>query len=231
MAELLPDSWRLDELLQPESSQPTCHGTVKQRKKPVTDILTWVKCFSVMAAVMTAKHPDRAPGLFAYNKSIVRASQVFEGPTWVSYDIQFRRKAALSRSFNWGEIDTALYNETFTGRAKARGHCRVCFSEAHLEKACPLAMPEPSQWSNAPMSQTSSSHFSYPQYPGNRPSPRYSMTNRPVQHRAVEVCGLFNKGECRFKDCKFAHICSLCRTGPHPASRCSGQIARGPGGR
>ena len=88
MAELRPDSWRMEELLYLQPLAPgQCPASLpRPRKKPVTDILTWVECFSVMAAMITSRFPDKAPQLFAYLRMIVRASQTFEGPAWVSYD-------------------------------------------------------------------------------------------------------------------------------------------------
>ena len=41
----------------------------------MTDILTWIDCFSVMAVVLTTKHPERAVHLFAYQHTIVKAMQ------------------------------------------------------------------------------------------------------------------------------------------------------------
>ena len=171
-----------------------------------------------------SKYPEQAPQLFAYNKTIVKASQTFENPAWVSYDIQFRRKAALTGSFAWGTIDTALYNETFTGRARVRPHCRLCYSEAHSERACPLVstVTTPNNHNNT----NTNNNTGYSGH-GNRTqqaSLRYG--SRPPTHRAVELCGLFNKGECRFRDCKYAHICSMYRQGPHPAARCQSNRER-----
>ena len=39
-----------------------------------------------------------------------------------------------------------------------------------------------------------------------------------------ELCRLFNHhlgNMCRYAVCKFTHVCSLCRLGPHPASQCN----------
>ncbi len=142
MAELLPDVWRMEELMFSNQSQ-TCPGVVRavNRKRPVTDILTWVECFSVLAAIVTAKSPERAGHLFAYQRSIVRASQLFEGPAWVSYDSQFRWKASLTGSWDWGVSDTALYNECFTGRARAKQYCRICFSDDRWPHLVPGGQP------------------------------------------------------------------------------------------
>ena len=216
MAELLPDAWRMEELMFTSQSAQTCPGAVRaaNRKRPVTDILTWVECFSVLAAIVTAKCPERAGHLFAYQRSVVRASQLFEGPAWVSYDSQFRRKASLTGSWEWGVSDTALYNECFTGRAKTKQYCRICLSDGHMERHCPLATPTTGQ--PAPVMPTV-------------PRPPFQQTeqepNRRADRKVVELCGRFNKytgNDCTFNDCRFAHICSRCLQGPHPASRCPG---------
>ena len=207
MAELLPEAWRMDDLLVQTDHPGTSSNKPSPRKKPVTDILSWVECFAIMAAIITCKKPEKAPGLFAYSKSIVRVSQVFEGPAWVSYDIQYRRKAALSRSWDWGTIDTALYNETFTGRAKSRPLCRVCFVEDHFEKACPLRLT--TMESDGRVHQVGNTSGGIGPTSHYRSGQRYGV-NCP-NHRSVELCGVFNRGECRFKDCKYAHVSLIFR--------------------
>ena len=59
-------------------------------------------------------------------------------PHRVAYDMQFCRKAASKISWDWGEIDLTLYNEMFTGRARAKVHCRICLSKSHLKEPAPL---------------------------------------------------------------------------------------------
>ena len=157
MAELCPDSWRMEEFLCLQLLAPgQCPGSLpRPRKKPVTDILTWIECCSVMAAVVTSKYPEKAPQLFSYLRMIIRATQTFEGPAWVSYDSQFRRKAALLKSWDWGSIDLGLY-ECFTGRAKIKVLCKHCLSDAHNDQQCPLVpwpaprslpISQPAPWS------------------------------------------------------------------------------------
>ena len=215
MAELLPDTWRLEELMLQHRESSQCSANTKPRRKPVTDILTWVECFSNMAAIITSKYLSKAPQLWAYQRTIVRASQNFDGPSWVAYDMQFRRKAASKKSWDWGEIDLTLYNEMFTGRARAKVHCRICLSKSHLERACPLA-PPPGLMLSTPNNNQFASH---PQQ-GRGPLAPNSLRQNSGP---VELCGLFNKltgNECTYHNCKFTHVCSLCRQGPHPAAQC-----------
>ena len=217
MAEMRPDAWRMEELMYAgQSDTPSCPAGSRgvNRKRPVTDIVTWMECFSVMAAIITAKAPERAPHLFAYQRLIVRASQSFEGPAWVSYDAQFWHKASLTRSWEWGTPDSPLYNECFTGRAKPKLHCRLCLSDGHVDRACPLATPNQVGLSPGP----AGGDYPYSTAPqGRRPD------TTGAGKRVVELCGKFNKfsgNACNFNDCRFAHICSRCMVAPHPASRC-----------
>ena len=119
---------------------------------------------------------------------------------WASYDAAFRRQAAVHHSYDWGTIDSVLYNEAFTGRALVKARCRHCLSDIHLSEQCPTVPPQ------------------LPWQPRGEP-----RTQDARQSQLVEVCGLFNRprgNECRYSKCKFAHICSKCFQGPHPASRC-----------
>ena len=55
------------------------------------------------------------------------------------YDTCFRRRAALTKSLEWEQVDFSLYNETFTGRARPICRCTRCSSEHHIEMECPEA--------------------------------------------------------------------------------------------
>ena len=83
----------------------------------------------MMAAILAAQHPDKTPQLFAYLRTITRASPTFDSSAWASYDMAFRRQAANWGSLDWGLVDTALYNEAFTGTAKTIMRCSFCHSD------------------------------------------------------------------------------------------------------
>ncbi len=111
-----------------------------------------------------------------------------------------RRQAANRQSLDWGEIDAALYNEAFTGRAKLIPRCRYCLDDTHSSKECAVA-PE-----------------------DERPSGRPALAPRGRQAQgSVEICQLFNKpsgNACRYRQCRYTHICSKCHRGSHPAAEC-----------
>ena len=196
MAELVPDSWQYTEEDQPKC----CHQPKRQRRGPVADILLWVECFSYMVEVLTTGHPQKTPEFMAYQRTIVRAQRSFSGEGWITYDTCFRRKAAATKSLDWGQVDFTLYNETFTGRAKAISRCKFCSSEHHTSTECQFA-PEAKQ-------STSSRPTSYTRFESSRPS--------------TNICHLYNNrtgNRCRFNPCKFTHTCTEC-SGSHPASQC-----------
>lgn len=194
MSELLPDTWRLQ-----EEDSGCCHQRRGQRKGPITDIVIWVECYSILTAVLSTNYPSKTPNFMAYMRTITKAHRSFVGEGWVSYDTCYRRKAAVSKSLEWGVIDFTLYNETFTGRAKAVARCSYCSSDQHTSHDCIYA--------------PATKHDLSP--PRSRP-PIRSQQGQPG------VCQLFNGrmgNRCTFNPCKFAHACSDCR-GRHPLSAC-----------
>ena len=193
MHELLPDSW----LLQEEDSR-CCHQRRSNRRGPVTDILIWIECYSSLVAILSTKYPDKTPQLMSYMRTIVKSQRTFSGEGWVSYDTCFRRKAAISKSLEWGVIDFTLYNETFTGRAKAMARCRYCSSDMHTSQDCVYAPTT---------AQSSGSSWSHP------------SAQRPEKDKPL--CQLFNArtNRCPFNPCRFRHNCAEC-DGRHPRSLC-----------
>ena len=134
MYEMLPEYWRLE-----AESTGSCCQTKRPRWGLVLDIHVWVECFSVMAAILAAAYPDKAPHMFAYLRTIVRASRTFESTAWAAYDVAYRRQAANSGSLDWGILDAGLYNDAFTGRAKAIPRCTYCLADTHHARDCPDA--------------------------------------------------------------------------------------------
>jgi len=162
--------------------------------------------------VLTTKFPG--PPFMAYLRTIVCASRNFEGTAWASYDVAYRCQAANRGSLNWSEIDSALYNEAFTGSVKLPPQCTYCLAETHEGKDCQFA---PLDDTLAPLTK----------------KPRTSQPTLATESGglgSVEICGLFNRptgNQCCFKWCRYAHICAQCKKGPHPAAECT-RFAGGP---
>lgn len=88
MAELTNDVWQDD--LPSEPPNLTRRST---RRAPVTDISVWLECYSRMAAILVTCFPEKAPELWVYQTTILRAARNYEGTAWVTYDRQFCREA------------------------------------------------------------------------------------------------------------------------------------------
>ena len=197
MANLVPDRWQYQ-----EEESKCCHQHKRPRRGPITDILVWTECFALMVEILVCSaHPSKVSQLMSYQSIIVRAQRTFSGEGWVTYDTCFRRKAAALKSLDWGVVDFTLYNETFTGRAKALSRCKYCSSEHHTSVDCVYA-PESS---NNPAAAR----------PSRYPQPQDS-------NGRGEICNLYNSrlgNRCRFSPCRFSHYCAICR-GAHPLSEC-----------
>ena len=207
MAELRADIW-------PEDPSPAETANPQRRpgKPPVTNVRTWLDCYARMAAVMATRFPEKAPELWAYQTTILHAAHAYEGANWVAYDRLFRREMLAKKDLNWSVINSRLYSEAFTGRAKRHPQCPHCLSEDHMGTGCPHnPYPPVLGWFQGP-----------PQFqlgpPAGQPQPSPLVTPKPPASQ--EICRNFNANRCRFARCRFCHICSTC-SGRHPALQCT----------
>ncbi len=115
-------------------------------RPPVTSISLWLERFSIMAAILATRFPEKAPEFLAYQASIVRVERNYEGCQWVLYNRQYRREALARRDLNWSVPNTRLYNEAFIGRAWVIPKCSYCLSDDHLAGSCPVNPASMSKW-------------------------------------------------------------------------------------
>ena len=217
MSELRADIWTED-LAGSEVGAPARRAP---SKPPVTDIKVWLECFARMASLLVTRFPEKGPEMWAYQTTILKAANNYEGGNWVAYDRQYRRDMLARQDLNWSIPNTRLYNEAFTGRAKIIPRCPHCLSEDHTRTNCPHS-PNPVLvgWLPDPH-----------QVPPFTTQVHYSLAASQAQR---EVCRNFNENRCRFTRCQFQHVCLNC-WGPHPAISCprragppgAGQSARG----
>ena len=136
MWELLPESWRL------ESTESGCCNPRRPRWGLVTSFPLWVECYASLVAILAARYPEKTPHFMAYLRTITKVSRNFEGTAWASYDMAYRHQAANQRSLDCGIIDSALYNEAFTGRARLIPRCRFCLADSHDSRECSFGLEE-----------------------------------------------------------------------------------------
>ena len=98
-AELVPDSWRLEEV---DYQYCSSHNPCIPKRGPVMNILLWVECYSSLVAVLSSKYPNKTSHFMAYQKTIIKAHHSFIGEGWVVYNTCFRRKAANMKKIGLG---------------------------------------------------------------------------------------------------------------------------------
>ena len=112
--------------------------TMVRKKKPFIDTFPkWLDAYMTYMLVLVNAYPRRALELVKYQQIISRAVAKFKGLAWLSYDQQFRRRAAYDLSLSWDKVDLELWTVTFAGLAKP--HCNACLSPYHTEDVCPSA--------------------------------------------------------------------------------------------
>ncbi len=186
--------------------EPTAGRPFVPSRPPVTNISQWTERFAAMAALLSKRYPAKAPELFAYLATVVRAERNYETGRWAAYDRQFRREALARKSLDWSMPDPRLYSEAFTGRAKAIPRCSLCLMDDHLAHNCPR---NPSQsWGGW-----------FPGMPPWTSPPAMPQSSSRHPRRSFEVCRRFNEGRCRMPACRYVHMCSGCG-GEHPVIQC-----------
>jgi len=80
----------------------------------------------------------------AYQKTVILAYRRFAGEFMAA---AFVAKQQIIKSLDWGHMNSHLWNEILTSRAKIVTHCRFCISELHSHTNCPqkhqILVPNP----------------------------------------------------------------------------------------
>ena len=201
LAELLPATSAHDTATETAARFALFPGyeLTRARKRQINTITEWVQAFSVLAAIILQRFPAYTAQMMAYQLTILKAAQQYDGLQWREYDTHFRVAAAATGKRDWSHLDTDLYTRFFTGRAKQVEACKLCDSTAHSAASCPLALRK--------RESEKASH-------GTAPSKRR-------RHWPSDVCILYNTTKCTFgTKCRYRHCCGECG-GPHSAKACT----------
>ena len=162
---------------------------------------------------MCQVYPDRRLELDAYLAIIADLNQRYGGTLFYEYHKAFSAKSAqwiamLNARIDWSTTDTELLLYHFGGHQSLS--CAICSSHGHTSVLCPKAA------TTAPVyaSKTSLVHGDvHVRQPSDRLGRAiFSFNGRPI-------CYNFNESVCSFHNCKFSHICSICRD-LHSKSTC-----------
>ena len=197
MKQLLPESWLF------EDNAHCCDKRDRPKKPEITNIFSWLHCYSALVGVLASRYPHKVAQLMAYQSTIVKCHSDFEGSAWMAYDRAFRRQAAAKKTLDWSQLNPTLYSLCFAGKAKTDIVCTSCLSREHKSMDCPDRSSKRYQQRSTAPGSNSSIH----------------------REGSVEICRLYNaKGgsKCRFKECRYAHLCRACKR-PHPWSSCANE--------
>ena len=166
---------------------------------PITEISQWLERYSLMAAILATRFPEKASELFAYQATIVQAERNYEGKQWVAYDRQFLREALACKDLDWSVTDPRLYNEAFTGRARSIPRCTHYLQDDHASTACPRNPNRPwFGWFPDPASYHSSPLYQPP------------LAGRQAPTPSPDICRRYNEGRCKHAHCRYLHLCKEC---------------------
>ena len=110
---------------------------IRPKRRQILTISDWVQGFTIYIAALSKRHPSATLELLAYQLTIIKASQQYDGLFWRAYDTHYRVNAAATGNKTWSRLDTDLYTRFFTGRAKQVTLCSICDSTGHTAPDCP----------------------------------------------------------------------------------------------
>lgn len=206
MAELLRDNMELERRRDTREVSSNAFGLNQQpNRREVPDLLSWVQCFGMYAAVLSSSYPERVQELYAYQTMIVREARRCGGKGWLSYDQMFRQHAAV-RATDWSKLNNSLYATTFLQQQNGRGRtCVHCMETNHVSNDCSLAPVRPGR-----LPSQSRTEFSA------------DSDEKGNKGRSSKICYSWNDGRCAIGPyCRYRHICAKCGSNAHKAMHCT----------
>jgi hypothetical protein len=210
MADLLKDKLEAERRRysqEQERGHASCGQTPYYRRE-VPDMLSWLHCFSLYAAIITSKYPHKARELWAYQATMVSEQRRCGGCGWLLCDIGFRQQLSSVEAADSSKINQSLYTTTFLVYGGRGLFCPHCLVSDHGQEDCALhpqrAVPV------VRFKETGS---------GLREDWR-PRTSEPRRKRPRKgACFAWNDGQCTLQNCRFEHVCSKF-SGDHRRSQC-----------
>ena len=132
IAELLRDNMEAERRRTYSQCMETSRGGGSSARREIPDLLSWLQCFGMYAAVAASKSPDSIPQLLVYQTMIVRELRRCWGKGWLNYDTMFWQQAAINPSCDWSKLNNTLYSCTFMAQQNGRGRtCTWCLETDH----------------------------------------------------------------------------------------------------
>ena len=135
MAELLKDNMEVERRRTVAEAE---EGRARINRREVPDMLSWLQCFSLYAAVVGSKFPEKFQDLWAYQATIIAEHRRCDGRGWRLYDAGFRQQIVSIESAEFGKLNQALYATTFLAYGSIGQFCGSCLQTDHSQEDCAL---------------------------------------------------------------------------------------------
>ena len=179
-------------------------GLVNRGHKLNYSFTQWASCFVTYMAALAANN-NNFFHMCAYFQVILKASREYAGSTWKYYDAQYRQKAEATRNKDWSVIDSSLFSQCFTGRAKPTPSCSHCASLKHDSADCPRER-------RLKRASTSSEE---------------KDTSKNPSAKRSDICYNFNyRRPCHVTPYIYKHQCLRCAPEEHPIADCPSKRKR-----
>ena len=137
MAELLKDNLEMERRrsLVENGAMPPFQARHSRREIP--DVLSWLHCFTLYAAVVCSKYPNKVKGLLAYQAFIISEARR-GGRGWLMYDGAFRQQIQSLEATDFARVNQSLYSTTCLAFGNRGRVCPTCLMADQDPEDCAL---------------------------------------------------------------------------------------------
>ena len=134
MSELLKDNMELERRIAAYGREPS-QGQLagRTRRREVPDVMSWLHSFSLYAAILCERHPQKTREMWAYQATVIAEARRCEGRGWLLYDSAFRQQAEMLTSLDkvdFSRINQSLYATMCLAGGQGQYHT-TCMQPEH----------------------------------------------------------------------------------------------------
>lgn len=112
-------------------------GLIRPGHKVEYSFLQWASCFVTYMAVLSSRGKSVTHMCTYFNVILKAGREYTDDIMWKHYDVTYQQTAEATQNTDWSVIDTAAFNQCFTGRAKKAFSCTNCNCIKHDTSSCP----------------------------------------------------------------------------------------------
>ena len=131
MAELLKDNMEVERRRAAQGGEGSAHPPERVGRREVPDLLSWLHCYSLFAAIVCESHPAKVKEMWAYQATMIAEARRCGGRGWLIYDSTFRQQMPSLEAGNFSQINQSLYATTFLAYGGRGQGCSSCMQPDH----------------------------------------------------------------------------------------------------